>query len=215
MDHGVSAAVAANLGSFLIWCGVYSIFHSTFIFIFYIMWTDVNTGNCVSKLISISTYSKSATGEVRSLGLGLRAHQSIELFMCPFRHTKALKKPNYTQANHSKTPRVKCLTSGITPFWRRDALDCRGSGSNQSNATNPVICRSLPHICAPAHREIRRKCLKSRSASIKRTQMNHLASAGVMKRQNTTRTRDGLKHRREPANVPTFCTWFKSGWWRM
>lgn len=62
--------------------------------------------------------------------------------MCPFRHTKALKKPNYTQANCSKTPRVKCLTSGITPFCRRDAFHCGCSGSNQTNTTIPVICRS-------------------------------------------------------------------------
>lgn len=35
-------------------------------------------------------------GAVVSSGLGVRTDPSIELYMCPLRHTKALNRPNYT-----------------------------------------------------------------------------------------------------------------------
>lgn len=53
---------------------------------------------------------------VASFGLGGGTERSLGLNMRPFRHTKALNRPNYTKANLSRTSRVKCLTSGVTPF---------------------------------------------------------------------------------------------------
>lgn len=54
----------------------------------------INAGNSYA-LVKISVHA-SVTGEVLSSGLGVRTGHSVELYVCPFRHTKALKRPNYT-----------------------------------------------------------------------------------------------------------------------
>lgn len=65
-----------------------------FDYIFYLL-DDINLCKCRKLLLGVHTCTTLA-GEVVSSGLGVRTDQSIELSMGPFRHTKALNRPNYT-----------------------------------------------------------------------------------------------------------------------